>query len=554
MEDIDKLTQDVNILNQTIELLTKNNIRLTAHNSQLEISLDNALQKINWFEEQYQLMRSRQFGKSSEKASSIQEEIIFNADDTLTSQSVSADEAINKTIASTEEIETITYTRCKKNGRNIDTSKLPRVQEIHDLSPEQKICGDCDNSLHKVRDDISEQIEIIPRQMYVVEHICPQYACKQCVTITAGKKDPSPVPKSMAGASLITDIVISKYEHHLPLYRQSKILNGLGIDIKDNTLGNWVMRAGEGLLVLDDALQTEIIKSNYLQVDETPVKVLEPEKKGYMWVFLSPLINHNLIRFRFDLTRSGNVVNEELKGYSGLLQNDGYSGYNGVRAQTNIIAFGCMAHSRRKFTEVIKTGSKKSLGKAGEALEYFAKLYLIEENARIQKQDYEQRKLLRQAKVMPILEQFYQWLIDTNKLIPPGSAIGKAIDYTLRQWPYLIGYCQHGEVEIDTNLVENQIRPFALGRANWLFLMHEESGRIAALYYSLIQSAKLNKLNPRIYLHYLLTQVHALRKKTVNPVELLPHRINPDILTQFAEKEFEKAQSIYNSAQYVVNS
>ena len=130
--------------------------------------------------------------------------------------------------------------------------------------------------------------------MYVIENISPQYACNKCITITAGEKEPSPIPKSMAAASLIANIVISKYEHHLPLYRQSKILNGLGIDIPDNTLGNWVMQAGDGLLALDTALQNEIINAKYLQVDETLVKVLEPEKKAFMWVFLSPLVNHKL--------------------------------------------------------------------------------------------------------------------------------------------------------------------------------------------------------------------------------------------------------------------
>jgi transposase len=550
--NIDKLSEEIKLLRATIAQLTENNSQLTEKstalaqkNAQLEISLENALEKINWFEEQYKKMRNSQFGKSSEKLSAMQQEIIFNADDTLATQAQTANETTSEIAANTE---TITYTRRKKNGRNIDTSKLPRVQRIHDLSAEQKICSGCGNELHKIRDDKSEQIEIIPHQMYVVEHICPQYACSQCETITAGEKEQSPIPKSMAGASLISDVIISKYEHHLPLYRQSKILKGLGVDIPDNTLGHWVMQTGDGLSPIDAALQDEIIESKYLQVDETPVKLLEPEKTAFMWVFLNPLAEHKLIRFKFDLTRSGNVVNEQLKKFKGLLQNDGYSGYNAMRAQSTIIAFGCCAHARRKFAEVVKTGSKKSLGKAGEALEYFAKLYLIEEKARQDKMNYEQRKILRQTESIPILDKFNQWLIETYKFVPPESGIGKAIDYTIKQWLYLIRYCEHGEVEIDTNLVENQIRPFAIGKKNWLFIMHEEGGRIAALYYSLIQSAKLNGLNPRVYMHYLLTQIHALRKKIVNPVELLPHRINPDVLNQFAENEFKKAQSIYDYA------
>jgi transposase len=159
-----------------------------------------------------------------------------------------------------------------------------------------------------------------------------------------------------------------------------------------------------------------------------------------------------------------------------------------------------------------------------------------------------ERQLLRQTEAIPILEQFQQWLLSSKNQVPPESAIGKAIDYTLKQWSYLIRYADYGEVEIDNNLVENQIRPFALGKKNWLFVMHKESAQIAALFYSLIQSAKLNELNPRIYLHYLLTQVHALRKKTVNPVDLLPHRIDRELLNQFTEIELKKVQSIFTTA------
>lgn len=201
-------------------------------------------------------------------------------------------------------------------------------------------------------------------------------------------------------------------------------------------------------------------------------------------------------------------------------------------------------HARRKFAEVAKISAHKSQGKAQEALAYFAKLYLLEEHARQNKLDFAERKRVRQTEAIPILEKFQQWLLNTKHQVPPESAIGKAIDYTLKQWPYLIRYVDHGEVEIDNNWVENQIRPFALGKKNWLFLMHEESAQIAALFYSLIQSAKLNGLNARIYLHYLLTQIHPLRKRLVNPVDLLPHRINREILQCFARDEYQKAQLI----------
>lgn len=505
--------------------------------SVLEIQYEAALQKIHWFEEQLKLSRSRQFNKSSEKLSGLQSELIFNADEGLTESTPATDVQ--------ETTETSCYTRRKKkNGRNIDTSKLPRRQEIHDLAPAQKMCCDCGSELHKVRDEVTEQIEIIPKQLYVVEHIHPQYACRHCVTMTAAEKAVAPIPKSMAGASLITEIIISKYEHHLPLYRQSQIFCGLGSAIPDNTLGNWVMQAGEGLLKLEEALQQEIIQTSYLQVDETPVKLLAPEKQAYMWVFYSPLAPNKLIRFRFDVSRSGKIADEELKNFQGLLQNDAYSGYNGAREQPGIIPLGCLAHARRRFTEVVKISALKSQGKAQEALTYFAKLYQLEEQARQATLDFAARKRRRQLEAIPILNQFKQWLLTTQQQVPPESAIGKAIDYTLKQWPYLIRYVDYGEAEIDNNWIENQIRPFALGKKNWLFLKHEDSAKIAALFYSLIQSAKLNALNPRIYVHYLLTQIHSLRRKQVNPVDLLPHRMNREILERFAADEYQKARLI----------
>jgi len=251
--------------------------------------------------------------------------------------------------------------------------------------------------------------------------------------------------------------------------------------------------------------------------------------------------------FRFDLTRSGNVVDGDLDSFRGLLQNDGYAGYNAIRSKEEVIPFGCLAHCRRKFVEVVKIGSVKSIGKAQEAIEYFKLLYKIEDKARIEKLTLEQRKKLREKESEPILKQLETWLIQTKSQVPPKSHIGNAIDYTLKQWLYVMKYVHYGEAEIDTNWVENAIRPFALGRRNWLFVGNERSAQIGALFYSLIQSAKLNNLNPRIYLHYILTQVHALRKKEIEAKDLLPHRIDREKLQQFAEEEFQKYQRLIST-------
>lgn len=520
---IEELRREINELNNKL--------------SQTEILLESSRHRVSWFEEQMKLARERRFGKSSEKSSAVQLDF-FNAIDDAASTEGPEEES--------EPTETITYTRAKKkSGRKIDTLLLPRIQEIHDVAADEKVCVGCGDDLHKVGDDISEQLEIIPKQLYVVEHVHPQYACRNCETMCSAKKAPSPITKSMAGASLITDVVVNKYEYHLPLYRQSKILKGLGSDIPDNTLGNWVMQAGKALQPMAEALQNDIKQARYLQVDETPVKVLEADKKGYMWCYLSPLPGQKLIQFRFHLSRGSDVVNTELQEFSGLLQSDGYAGYSQLRVKPTIIPFGCLTHARRKFAEIVKIATPKSVGKAHEALHYFAELYRIEGNAKELKLSPEERKQLRQRDALPILNKLSEWLSQSKSQVPPESKIGKAIAYTLGQWPHLINYVNYGEVEADTNGVENQIRPFAVGRRNWLFVAHEASAQIGALFYSLIQSAKLNDINPRVYLHYLLTQAHALRKKEVDPRELLPHRISLATLTQFAEHEFDKVKTLF---------
>ena len=275
-----------------------------------------ALEKeINWLKEQFKLSQHRKFGRSSENSQTLQMEIIFNEDGCIT-------EPPEK-----DEVEKITYTRRKPKtrGRQLDTSKLPREQQLHDLRDDEKICA-CGCQLKKIGEDISEQVERIPEQYKVIEHIRPKYACPGCETVKSASKPECPIPKCMAGTSLITDVIIKKYEHHLPLYRQSKILSQAGLEIPDNTLGNWVMGSAEVLAPLGEALQQQFLKIGILQADETPVKVLKPGKSGYLWAYHSCQPGNRFIFFEFSLTRSGDNVNRRLKDYQGLLQTDGYSG------------------------------------------------------------------------------------------------------------------------------------------------------------------------------------------------------------------------------------
>jgi hypothetical protein len=305
------------------------------------------------------------------------------------------------------------------------------------------------------------------------------------------------------------------------------------------------MSAGIALAPLEEALWQELERVRYLQVDETPVKVLKPEKKATMWVYYSPRTEKPFVLFDFHLSRSGSIAEERLKHFNGLLQTDGYAGYKKLRQREGIVGLACFAHVRRKFIEAIQVSGTQASGKAHQGLSFIQKLYAVERETR--GLPYEERKQHRQEKAKPLLEQLQEWLTKSVAQVPPKNKIGEAIHYTLEQWPYLKNYVEYGEVEIDTNGVENKIRPFAVGRRNWLFVGNEASAKISAFLYSLIQSALLNDINPRLYLQYALTRVHDMRRREIDPVSLLPHRIEKDLLEAFAREEFEKTKKIIMS-------
>lgn len=421
-------------------------------------------------------------------------------------------------------------------GKRQDNSQLPRYTVVHDLSDADKACQ-CGCELHEIGRDTSEQLEIIPVQYCMVTHIRLKYGCRSCNSVVMAPKPSAPLPKAIAGASLITDVVLNKYQYHLPLYRQSKIMKSHAVTISDKTLANWVMASGDALLKVYEAVWI-ILQHRYLQVDETPVKVLETNKKGYVWAYFAPDVGKGLVAFEFSLTRSSSVANERLKTFKGLLQTDGYAGYNRLRQRDDIIGFGCLSHARRKFKEVIKISGDRN-GIAAEMIERMKPLYALEARLRIVGQEHRTRKRLRQKIAFPILKSIYKWLCSIQKKVVPKSKLGKAIVYTLNQWPYLTSYLQHGMAEIDTNYVENKIRDIALGKKNWLFIGNDSCGKIHALWYTLIISCVINELNPRVYIHYLLSKAHELRRGSIDPVTLLPDRIDLKKLEFFAGEQIE---------------
>lgn len=509
-------------LSEKLESLSKENEELQQNQKALE-------NQIACYVEQIRLGKIKQFGQKSETSGQL-ELLLSAAFDETGEIGQAEDKDETKADENLTDTETITYTRKKKGiGRRIDTSKLPREVIIHDLSKAEKSCSKCGSQLEKFGEDRSEQLEYIPAQVKVIEHVVPKYkySCNCCDTVKSAAKPNLPLPKSMASPSLITEIIIKKFEHHLPWYRQSKIFSQDGLDIPANTISNWFMQAGEVLEPLSTALKKQINNTNILQVDETPVQVLKNNVNGYMWGYHSLKPKNRFILFEYNESRGGKIPNDSLDKYQGILQTDGYSGYNNLRARDNIIAIGCWAHCRRYFTDVVKISNKS--GKAHEIVKWIGKLYQIEAEAREQNLTFESRKDLRQSQAPPILKKIREKITKATPL--PKSALGKAITYALNHWEYLTRYVDNGEAEIDNNLIENQIRPFALGRRNWLFLGNEKSAKRASFFYSIIQTCRINNIDPRKYLIYVLSKATEIRRGEINPTNLLPQFIDKDLLS-----------------------
>lgn len=498
--------------------LQAENVSLQAKCEAIQEQLTKALKKIEWLQEQIELFGHRQFGKHSETSQSLKLPL-FDEEQ--------ADEVEEQISALDEQTEQICYSRRKRNGsrRNIDTRQLPRETVVHSLSVEEQRCA-CGHQMQPIGEDKSEKIDYIPAQVKVIEHITLKYACKACERIKSAKRPEFPLQKSMATSNFIVDVVIKKYDEHLPLYRQSKILERDGIAILDSTLGNWVMAAAEGLSALGKALWQQISFSGYLQADETKVKILKPDKMGYMWLYQGLDPNNRFITCEFDLSRAARVAKERLKNFSGLLQTDGYCGYTDIGKQDSVIHLGCWDHSRRKFVDADKVCGNQGKGIAAEFIQLINQLYKIEQE--ITHASDEKRYQLRQEKAKPILDSVFKKAKQINAL--PKSTLATAITYLKNNESKLRRYIDYGKAHISNCLTENRIRPFAVGRRNWLFVGNHDSANKSALLYSLIQTCKINSVNVRKYLTYVLNQVHAMRRGEVDPTSLLPQFINPDIL------------------------
>lgn len=390
-------------------------------------------------------------------------------------------------------IETITYERTKGSssvnhkGRMPLPDHLERVEII--IEPTEDITG-----LVRMGEEVTEQLEITPGKMFVKKYVRPKYAKPQGEGVLIGELPSFTIGKGIAGSGLLTLIIIQKYLDHLPLYRQIEQFKRLGVKIPASTMSDWVAMCLDLLEPLYETLKRKITASGYLQADETPIKVLDRNIKGKThlgsyWVYRDPV--SGLVLFDYRKSRGREGPREILENFEGFLQSDGWSAYPGFD-NDKITLFHCMAHARRYFEQAKDNNPELS----GYALTEMQKLYDVERGARLLNLNHQERGELRQKESLPKLNQLHQWLKEhvLNEL--PASAIGIALSYSLKRWEKLMLYTSDGKLEIDNNLVENSIRPVAIGRKNYLFAGSHKSAQRAAMIYSLLGSCKLKGIEP----------------------------------------------------------
>jgi len=492
--------------------------------------------QIDYLEEQLRLLRNELFGRKSEKPPREDHDQIplFNKQP----------EVSDDTATETEEDTVVIPSHSRrKRGRKPLPEHLPRVDVIHDLNDDEKMCA-CGHVMSRIGQEQCEKLDYIPARIQVLRHIRYKYACKHCEGVESDgstvKIAPPPtqlIPKSNATEGLLAHVFTSKFADGLPLYRQQKIFARLGLDLPRSTMANWAIEASIRCKPLIALLQLEIRGGPLINVDETTLQVLkEPGRrdtsKSYMWLYRGGVPEKPALVYQYAPSRSGQVAEDFIGNYQGYVQSDAFAGYNRLEDKPLIRLMGCWAHARRKFFAVIKVKKKirsnrknpKSL--ADDALEFIGQLYRLEKQAREQELGPDQIRQLRQDKAVPVLNQFKKWLNEKSPLAPPKSLLGEAIAYTLGNWPRLIVYVEDGLLKPDNNAAENALRPFVVGRKNWLFAGHPRGAEATAIFFSLIETAKANRLEPYAYLKYVFERLPLTDEKDYR--RLLPGNVDRD--------------------------
>jgi transposase len=433
------------------------------------------------------------------------------------------------------EKEIVSYERSKPEKPKKQPVRLPlpdflrREEEI--IEPEG-----VDENWVRIGEEITEVLEHKPGELYVRRIVRPKYALKKDKqreleesgqgpgqTIKTASLPLMPLPRSNAGPSLLAELLLDKYMYHLPFHRQIAMLKLTGMQVPASTVSNWFMGSCDLLRALYHRLKEIVLASDYIQVDESTVPVIDNEKqravKAYLWMVRSVI--DKLVFFHYDKgSRAQKVVIELLRSYQGAVQADGYEAYSIYENKKGVLLLGCWAHARRKFTEALAED------KAGAeyALEQIGLIYKVEAMATDQQMTYQERADLRKRLAYPILCAFEKWIVNYFPKVLPKGRMGKALSYTYSLFHRLTRYHLDGRYQIDNNLAENAIRPLALGRKNYLFCGNHDAAENAAVMYSLLGCCKASEVNPREWLTDVLTRIPEYNSNySLDLADLLPH-------------------------------
>lgn len=454
-------------------------------------------------------LRRQLFGRTSERfipANPDQLVLAFDGEDMLPEEKQAKPEEI-----------TVTYTRKKESKgkpvREPIPANLRRVEVV--IEPENIPQGAV-----RIGEEVTEKLEYIPGEIYVKRIIRPKYAEAKGEGVVIAALPSQVLPRSNAGASLLAHLLVSKYQDHLPFYRQLDIFKRQDVHLAASTVNDWFADTVDLLRPLYETLRQKILSTDYVQIDESTIPVVDKDKpgatrKGYHWIIKSPVLNQLFFHYQKG-SRAQYVVVELLRYFQGAVQCDGYGAYSIYENKKGVLLLGCMAHARRKFETALKNDAQR----ATFALKIIQDLYAIEREAQEGNLSTEETKELREKKSYPILRDFEKWLVEQAGKVLPKSLIGQAILYTYNIYPRLVRYVLDGRYKIDNNGAENGVRVLALGRKNYLFCGNDQAAERTAIIYSLLGSCRLANINPNAWLTDVLNRLpdHSIQKLD----ELLP--------------------------------
>lgn len=473
-------------------------------------------------------LRRKVFGKMSEKNLPLDpDQLLLFEQEHLTDEERAR---LDKEVEAAEQQMTKTITvKVKPSRRDLDTTGLPT--EVIDIYPDGTTDenGKLKDEYVEIGTDESSRLEHIAAKTYIKKTVIHKVMLKSDSNnktpedrrIICARLPLAPVNRCMAGASVLTDIIIGKFMYHLPFYRQIQQYKESGITISDSTMGGWYEAAVEKLKLLYDILRQHILQSEYIQIDESVLPVIDSEKhkarKGYEWCVRDAI--RGAVMFYYDRgSRGGKVAREILGAYKGAVQCDGYDAYDQFEKNDNITVYGCWAHARRKFVDALNENNRL----ATEALCFIRKIYKVESDADKAGLNADERKEQRLKISYPTIRLFETWMKETYLKVLPNSKMGDAIEYTYSLLPRLSRYVNDGRINIDNNLIENAIRPLALGRKNYLFCGNDASAYRAAIVYSLISTCKAADVDPRTWMEDVLRKIPYYQRDQRDLAELLP--------------------------------